>query len=66
MSEAKLKGDWNVLKGKVKQQWGELTDDDIDQIEGRRDELVGRIQRVYGKTVEEADEEVSRFEREQS
>ncbi|MGH7584735.1 MAG: CsbD family protein, partial [Gemmatimonadales bacterium] len=40
-----LKGNWNQLKGKVRERWGELTDDEIDQIEGEREQLVGALQK---------------------
>jgi len=53
-----IEGNWKQFRGKVQQQWGELTDDDLDRIEGKRTELVGRIQERYGKTREEADREV--------
>lgn len=49
-NELKLKGNWNELKGKIKQQYGELTDDDLTYEEGKDDELVGRIQKKIGKT----------------
>ncbi|MCD6066894.1 MAG: CsbD family protein [Bacteroidetes bacterium] len=48
--ELKLKGNWNELKGKIKQQYGQLTDDDLVYEEGKDDELVGRIQKKIGKT----------------
>lgn len=51
--ELKLKGNWNELKGKIKQQYGELTDDDLTYEEGKDDELVGRIQKKIGKTKDE-------------
>ena len=51
--EDKIKGNWNVLKGKVKQEYAELTDDDLTYTEGQADELLGRIQRKTGKTKEE-------------
>lgn len=53
MNKLQIKGDWNILKGKLKQKWGELTDDDLDVAEGQADELVGRIQKRTGKTKEE-------------
>jgi uncharacterized protein YjbJ (UPF0337 family) len=53
-----LRGKWNQMKGKAKQKWGKLTDDDLDKIEGSRDELVGVIQEKYGKTREAAEKEV--------
>jgi uncharacterized protein YjbJ (UPF0337 family) len=45
-----LKGNWNVVKGKLKQAYGELTDDDLKFVEGQEDELVGRIQKRVGAT----------------
>src|SRR5690554_4864326 len=53
-----LKGNWKELKGNVKQQWGKLTDDDLDQIDGRREELIGRVQQRYGHTRQAAEREV--------
>ncbi|WP_299100407.1 CsbD family protein [uncultured Winogradskyella sp.] len=50
--EDKLKGNWNIAKGKLKQQWGDLTDDDLDYQEGKEDELVGRIQQKTGESKE--------------
>ena len=43
-----IKGDWKQFKGHVKEQWGKLTDDNLDQIEGKRDQLTGKIQEAYG------------------
>ena len=48
MDGNRVEGNWKQLKGKVKEQWGKLTDDDIDQIAGRRDQLEGKIQERYG------------------
>lgn len=48
-----IKGNWNELKGKAKQQWANLTDDDLLYEEGKEDELYGRIQKKTGKTKEE-------------
>lgn len=50
MSNWKLKGDWNTTKGKLKQKYGVLTDNDLAYQEGKEDELVGRIQQKLGKT----------------
>ncbi|HLT41572.1 MAG TPA: CsbD family protein [Sphingobacteriaceae bacterium] len=50
MSNLKLKGTWNEVKGKVKQQYADLTDDDLLYQEGKEDELVGRLQTKTGKT----------------
>ena len=56
-----VQGQWRQLKGRVKQQWGKLTDDDLDVINGRRDELLGKIQERYGIAREQADRQVSAF-----
>ena len=49
----KIKGNWNIIKGKLKAQWGDLTDDDLTYAEGKEDEMLGRIQKRTGKTKEE-------------
>jgi len=59
----KIKGSWTQTKGAVKEQWGKLTDDDLMEIEGRRDQLVGKIQTRYGIPHEEAEAQVSGWER---
>lgn len=56
-----LEGKWNQLKGKVRQQWGDLTEDDLERIAGKRDELVGVLQEKYGHSQEEAEREVNDF-----
>jgi uncharacterized protein YjbJ (UPF0337 family) len=56
-----LKGKWTQLKGNVRKQWGKLTDDDVDQIKGDSEILMGRIQERYGRTREEAQREVDRW-----
>lgn len=56
-----LSGNWKQLKGKVQAQWGKLTDDDLDVIEGRQTELVGRLQERYGLAREEAQKQVDAF-----
>ena len=61
MDKNELKGQWNIAKGKVKEKWGELTDDQIDQIDGEKDQLVGAIQKQYGKTLDEARREVEEW-----
>ena len=53
MDKLELKGKWNEMKGKAKQQYGELTDDDLKYEEGKDDELIGRIQNRLGKTKDE-------------
>jgi len=52
------KGKWAQLKGKAKEKWGELTNDDLDIIEGKRDQLAGKIREKYGRTKEEAEKEI--------
>ncbi len=49
MSNLKIKGNWNELKGKLKQKYSELTDDDLTLIEGNEDELLGKLQKRLGK-----------------
>ena len=57
-----VKGNWTQFKGKVKEQWGELTDDDLDAIEGKRDQLVGKVQKRYGIAQEKAEEQIKDWE----
>lgn len=52
MNTLELKGDWNIVKGKLKQKWADLTDDDLKFAEGKSDELIGRIQKRTGETNE--------------
>jgi uncharacterized protein YjbJ (UPF0337 family) len=63
MNNDRIQGRWKQVKGKVKEQWGKLTDDDLDVIAGRRDQLLGRIQQRHGLAKEEADRQVRGFER---
>ena len=58
----KFQGSWAQTKGSVKEQWGKLTDDDLLAIEGRRDQLVGKIQTRYGITKQEAEAQVGTWE----
>jgi len=53
MDKLRFKGSWNEVKGKIKQKWGDLTDDDLKFQEGKEDELVGRIQRKTGQSRED-------------
>lgn len=61
MNWDQVAGNWKQFKGQVKQQWGKLTDDDLDVIDGKKDELVGRIQARYGYAKEQAETELERF-----
>ena len=58
MNEYIIKENWAQLKGKAKEKWGELTNDDLDIIEGKRDQLAGKIREKYGRTKEEAEKEI--------
>lgn len=61
MNEEILQGKWKQFRGKVKEQWGRLTDDELDQIDGRRDQVVGLLQQKYGYGLERAEEEYDDF-----
>ncbi len=56
-----IQGHWNDYKGRVKEKWGKLTEDDLEQIEGRRDRLIGALQQRYGATKDKAEEQVNSF-----
>lgn len=56
-----LAGKWKEMKGRVKEQWGKITDDELDRAEGRADQLIGLLQQRYGYTREKAEEEYDRF-----
>jgi uncharacterized protein YjbJ (UPF0337 family) len=62
MNNERMKGNWNQFKGKIKEKWGRLTDDDLDVAEGHRDQLIGRIQERYGLAKEEAERQFSELE----
>ncbi len=63
MNKQTMQGDWMQLKGKVRETWGKLTDDDVDVIAGQRDQLVGKIKERYGRSTELVDREVQDFEK---
>ena len=63
MNEDTLKGQWNQLKGTLKQQWGRLTDDDIAQLDGSKDQIVGKLQERYGIARDEAEREWDHWQR---
>ena len=58
MEKLRVKGSWNEMKGKLKQKYGNLTDDDLTFAEGKEDELYGRLQQKLGKTKEEVRREI--------
>ena len=66
MNEDTIAGNWKQFKGKVKEQWGKLTDDDIDVVGGRRDQLAGKIQERYGIAKDEAEKQLADWERKAS
>lgn len=60
MNTLQLKGNWNIIKGKLKQQYADLTDDDLKYVEGKETELIGRLQKRTGKTREEIERVIDR------
>jgi len=63
MNEDILKGNWKMLKGKIKEKWGKLTDEDLTEIDGKKDQLLGKIQKRYGIEQDEADKQLSAWEK---
>jgi uncharacterized protein YjbJ (UPF0337 family) len=61
MNEDWVKGNWMQFKGKVREQWGKLTNDDLDVIEGRSEQLIGKLQERYGVAREEAEKQFQQF-----
>jgi uncharacterized protein YjbJ (UPF0337 family) len=61
MEKLEVKGSWNVLKGKLKEKYGQLTDDDLAYQEGQEDQLYGRLQQKLGKTKDEIKKELSKL-----
>lgn len=62
MNKDEIGGNWKQFKGTVKEKWGKLTDDDMTVIEGKRDQLVGKIQERYGYAKDQAEKEVKDWE----
>jgi uncharacterized protein YjbJ (UPF0337 family) len=62
MNWERIKGDWTQARGRVRMKWGQLTDDQLDLIEGRRDVLLGKLQEAYGISEEEAERQVRDWE----
>jgi uncharacterized protein YjbJ (UPF0337 family) len=58
MNWDRVEGNWTQFKGKVQQQWGNLTNDDLDVVEGKRKELSGKIQERYGVAKDEAEKQI--------
>jgi len=65
MDWERIAGNWKEFKGRLRQRWGELTDDEWNVIAGHREQLIGRIQQKYGVTSEEAERQVAAFEGEE-
>jgi uncharacterized protein YjbJ (UPF0337 family) len=63
MNWDQVEGNWTQYKGKVKDKWGKLTNDDLTRIAGKRDQLLGRLQELYGIRREEAEKQVDDWER---
>jgi len=61
MNWDQIEGKWTEYKGKARQAWGDLTEDDLAEVKGSREELAGKIQYRYGKTKEEAEKEVDEW-----
>jgi uncharacterized protein YjbJ (UPF0337 family) len=62
MNWDRIEGNWKQLKGKVRETWGRLTDDEFDKIAGRRDKLAGSLQNSYGIAKDEAEKQIAEFE----
>lgn len=60
-----VEGKWKQFKGSVQEKWGELTNDELDQIDGNKDKLAGKLQEKYGWTKEEADNQIDDYFRDQ-
>ena len=63
MNKEQWSGNWKQIKGKVKEAWANLTDDDLESVEGQRDQLAGKIEERYGIAKEEAEKQVQDFEK---
>ena len=63
MNWDRISGNWVQWKGRIQERWGKLTDDHLDVVAGRRDQLAGRIQEVYGLTKEETERQLRNWER---
>jgi uncharacterized protein YjbJ (UPF0337 family) len=58
MNWDRIEGNWKQFKGKAREQWGDLTDDDLDVVEGKRQQLSGKIQERYGLAKDEAERQI--------
>ena len=62
MNWDQIKGRWTEMKGKAREEWGELTDDELQEARGDREQLIGLVQQKYGKARAEAEQEVDRWQ----
>jgi uncharacterized protein YjbJ (UPF0337 family) len=62
MNNDRMAGNWKQVKGKIKEQWGKLTDDEVDQLEGKSDQLAGKLQERYGIAKDEAERQAKEFQ----
>lgn len=63
MNNDQFKGKWDRIKGSVREHWGRLSDEDVEEVSGRRDKLLGKIQEKYGDTRAAAEKKLAEFER---
>jgi uncharacterized protein YjbJ (UPF0337 family) len=66
MNWHEIQGNWKQAVGKVKERWGELTDDDLDVVAGRREQLAGKIQERYGGALHDAEKQIAEWQRQAS
>ena len=57
-----IEGNWKQIKGRIKAKWGQLTDDELNQIEGNYEQLCGKVQKTYGLTREQVEKEIARLD----
>jgi uncharacterized protein YjbJ (UPF0337 family) len=63
MNWDQMKGDWKQFKGKIREKWGDFTDDELDKVQGRREQFEGLLQKKYGLAKEEARRQLDEFEK---
>ena len=63
MNKDIFQGNWNMLKGKIKEKWGKISDDDLTEINGKRDQLLGKLQKKYGYAQDYAEDELAAWEK---
>lgn len=63
MNKDLFKGKWHEMKGKIKEKWGKLTDDDLTEIDGKTENLLGKLQKHYGYAKDRAERELNEFEK---